>query len=199
MKTKKKKIWSNISKILTLVIVAIVGLIEPGTAFGGAPVENTSATRALALKDMLNSIQGEADEPPRIYKTQEGYLRFIGASPSTHFAVDGTGPPEQIADAFLEQQRNLFVSDSSAVGFNTTRVKNTDDRTYVRYQQTYDGLKVYGAEMIVQVNAAGGIACVISDIMRDTEALDTGEVSLSLDESVLIGHTLNAVGKGHLN
>jgi hypothetical protein len=49
----------------------------------------------------------------------------------------------------------------------------------VRYRQTYAGLEVFGAGMIIEVDATGGVSAVSSDIMRDTEILDTGEVSLN--------------------
>ena len=50
--------------------------------------------RAMALRNLLGSIEGISREPPQVFKTKEGHLRFIGAPPSTHFAV-AAGTPEQ--------------------------------------------------------------------------------------------------------
>jgi Zn-dependent metalloprotease len=146
--------------------------------------------KAMAnTESLLNSIKVKTDsrggaaveESPRLRKSKDGYLRFVGAAPFTYFAVDvrESAEPEEVADAFLQKRRNLFVKESNKVGFDVKRVKTRDVRTFVRYKQTYAGLDVFGAEMIVQVNADGGIDCAISDIMRDTTLLDTGEVSLT--------------------
>jgi len=166
------------TKILVLLAVfAVIGFIETGTA----PGQN--------VQGLLDSVQGNVDKgTTRIRETADGYLHFIGAPPSGHFAVEPSkrGTPKQAADAFLETNRALFVNESSAVGFDTVRIKTRDSRTYVRYQQTYGGLKVLGAEMVVQVNASGGIVCVASDIMRDTTTLDTDQVTLNPSISALI-------------
>lgn len=165
-------------KLILVAVLPVVWLLGAGSAFGQAPANGTPEGRALELKDLLGSVEGTPREAPQIFKTKEGYLRFIGAPPSTHFAV-APGTPEEAAGAFVEEYRNLFVNVSPAVGFDVHRVNTHDSRSYVRYRQTYAGLEVFGAEVIVQVNAVGGIAAVMSDIMRDTEALDTGKISLN--------------------
>jgi len=162
--------------VTSLLIIFTIGFWS--MAFGQSPSKNSPEKRALALRGLLDSIEGTAKEPPQVFKTKEGHLRFIGAPPSTHFAV-AAGTPEQAADAFLGKWRNLFVDESPAVGFEVHRVKNRDSRSYVRYRQKYAGLEVFGAEIIVQVNAGSRVVAVISDIMRDTESLDTMKVSLS--------------------
>lgn len=148
------------------------------TVFGQTAPDSS---RASALRELLGSIEGTPRESSQIFRTKEGYLRFVGAPPSTNFPVEPKrrATPQEAADAFLEEYRNLFVNVSPAVGFNVHRVNTHDSRSYVRYRQTYAGLEVFGAEVIVQVNAVGGIAAVMSDIMRDTQALDMGKVSLN--------------------
>lgn len=165
--------------VISFLLILIISF--SGRAFSQTAPDSARAARALALQELLGSIEGIAKEPPLIFKTADGYLRFVGAPLSTNFPVDPNrrATPQEAADAFLEEYRNLFVNESPAVGFQTFRVKTRDSRTYVRYQQMYGDLKVFGAEMVVQVNAAGGIDAVMSDIMRDTEALDTGKVSLN--------------------
>jgi len=158
--------------------VIILILTFCGTGLAEAIANEIRAERTSALKDLIASVEGTPKEPTRIFKTKDGYLRFIGAAPSTYFAVAAKAP-EQAADAFLEKWRNLLVNESPAVEFQSIRVKAGNGRSYVRYKQKYAGLEVFGAEMIVQVNAAGGIDAVISDIMRDTGALDTKKISLN--------------------
>lgn len=165
--------------LIASLIILVIGFANVG--FGQTPAKGTPEARGLKLKGLLGSVEGVAEESPRVFKTSQGYLRFIGTPPSTHFSVDPNkwATPQGAADAFLSEHRNLFVNVSPDVGFDTIRVKTQGSRTYLRYQQTYAGLDVFGAEMIVQVNAAGGIAAVMSDIMRDTQVLDTGEVELT--------------------
>jgi len=171
----------NARMLVLLVTLGVLGLIGTDAGVIEIPVDNARAARALAFRELLGSIEGTPREAPRIYKAEEGYLRFVGAPPSTHFPVDPNrwATPQEAADAFLEEYRNLFVNVSPAVEFQTLRVDTRDSLTYVRYQQTFAGLKVFGAEMVIQVNAAGGIDAVMSDIMRDTKVLDTGAVSLN--------------------
>ncbi len=166
-------------------IILIISFSSIG--FGQEPPKGIPEVRAVELLDLLNSIEGVPAEPPRIFTTQEGYLRFIMAPPSTHFAVEPSRhrTPEEAAYTFLEQWRNLFVNESADISFDTIRVKTSNSRSYVRYQQTYADLEVFGAQMIVEVDETGNIGAVISDIMRDTTELDTGKVSLnpSIDSS----------------
>ena len=164
---------------LSFIILIIIAF--PNAGFGQSSSGGACQARASALSDLLGSIDGIAKEPPRVFKTKDEYLRFIMAPPSTVFAVtpEKRAVPEQAARTFLQRWRNLFVNESPSVEFNMIRVRTKESRAYVRYQQKYAGFDVFGAEMIVQVNAVGGIEAVISDIMRDTEALDTKKVSIS--------------------
>jgi len=160
----------NTKILILLTLFVIIRFIETEAVFG----QN--------IPRLLDSVQGNVDkESTRIRETPDGYLRFVGAPPSGYFAVDPgkRGTAKKAADAFLETNRDLFVNKSSAVGFDMVRIKTRDSRTYVRYQQTYGGLKVLGAEMVVQVNTADGIVCAISDIMCDTTILDNAQVSLN--------------------
>lgn len=167
----------------TIIILSLIILIGSfsSMAFGQAPPKGTPEARALELMDLLGSIEGVAEERPRVLKTTEGYLRFVMAPPSTFFAVEPTkrGTPQETARAFLEQWGDLFVNESTPIAFDAVRVKSVESRTYIRYQQTYAGLEVFGAQMMVQVNRSGGIVAVMSDIMRDSEVLDMGKVSLN--------------------
>lgn len=117
-----------------LVTLGVLGLIGTDAGVIEIPVDNARAARALAFRELLGSIEGTPREAPRIYKAEDGYLRFVGAPPSTHFPVDPNrrATPQEAADAFLEEYRNLFVNVSPAVGFNVHRVNTHDSRSYVQ-------------------------------------------------------------------
>ena len=152
--------------------------LEGRTATSGPGVIDHGGTE---LRDLLATIEGEAEEPPYISLTSDLYLRFIMAPPGTHFFVDPAmrGTPQEAAGWFLTRWRNLFVNDSPAVGFDIIRFTTSHAYTNILYQQTYASLEVFGAQMIVEVDATGGVGAVMSDIMRDTRALDTGQVPLN--------------------
>jgi len=140
--------------VIRSVIILILTFCSAG--LGEAIANEARALRSSAFNDLKTSIIVSPKEPARIFKTKDGYLRFIGAAPSTYFTVS-PGTAEEMADAFLGKWWNLFVNESPAVGFDIKRIKSSDERSYVRYRQIYSGLEVFGAEAIVQVNATGGV------------------------------------------
>jgi len=99
---------------VSFIVFIVIGFLSKTSGQSSSDV--AIQERAMALRNLLGSIEGISREPPQVFKTKEGYLRFIGAPPSTYFAV-ATGTPEQAADAFLGKWRNLFVNESSAVEF----------------------------------------------------------------------------------
>ena len=184
--------------VIRSVIILILTFCSAGSR--EAIANEARALRSSALNDLKTSIIGSPKEPARIFKTKDGYLRFIGAAPSTYFAVSA-GTPEETANTFIKKWRNLFVNESSAVEFQRIRVTTQKERSYVRYRQMYAGLEVFGAEMIIQVNSSGGIEAVISDIMRDTSAIDTKKVSLepTLDALTAQKKGIEFLAKQHEN
>jgi len=171
---------TNLRKLIVFLVLIALGLLGSNTTSGQNSPSATIEDRAIELRNLLDTIEGISEEPPRIHVTKDGYLRFIMAPPSTHFAVEptGRGTPQEAASAFLEGWRDVFVNESPAISFDTIRVKTSDSRTYLRLQQMYAGLEVYAAQMMVQVNAGGGVFAVMSDVMRNSQVVDTGEVSL---------------------
>ena len=74
---------------------------------GGSPEE-----RALELRNLLDTIDGVAEERPWVFRSKAGYLRFIMAPPSTHFPAEGA-TPQEAADAFLKLQNLPAIRRSS--------------------------------------------------------------------------------------
>ncbi|MCK5564437.1 MAG: right-handed parallel beta-helix repeat-containing protein [Planctomycetes bacterium] len=145
----------------------------------------SSDQSGLILEDVQRSGKSiAANKSLRVARNKAGFLKHVGAPSGTQIHVRDSEKynPEQIADNFLEQQKKLFVKDSSNVAFKKKRVKTIPGRktrTHVRYQQTYAGIEVFNGELIVHVNDTKGISAVFSDIMVDTDILDNGEVSVN--------------------
>jgi len=134
------------------------------------------------LKDLFKALQAPgATEHPRYFQTSGGFLQFIGAPPGTAFATGAPGAkalPDAAAKEFLVQHAGAFAGKSTRLDYDIKRLKKVDDRTFVRMQQTYNGLPVYGAQAVVQLGDPG-VSCVYADIMRDASVFDTGNVSIS--------------------
>ncbi len=168
------------------IIIGIMVVLFAAASFADAKARDIKGPRA-DTKGLLNSVKVKADhratpkEKPRIVQSGDGYLQFVGAAPFTYFEAEGkkSAEPNEASGAFLQKNRNLFVNRSNNIGFDIKKVKTRDKRAFVRYKQTYAGLDVFGAEMIIQVNADGGIRSVSSDIMRNSELLDSGVVSVT--------------------
>jgi Zn-dependent metalloprotease len=103
------------------------------------------------------------------------------ASQGTSFAVDQAyrNSPQQAANWFLNNWSGLLVNYTPRNNFRIIRdIADKSNNYYIRYQQYYNGLEVFGAQLNCMVDASGGVVAVLSDIMRDTEPLDSGRISL---------------------
>ncbi|HEO70554.1 MAG TPA: hypothetical protein ENN80_04775, partial [Candidatus Hydrogenedentes bacterium] len=147
---------------------------------------------AAAIAELKAAVRGAAPgEQPQIGRLPDGCLRFFGAPPGGYVDVDlppqGPGPSAATADERAEQTARAFLAEygaafgirSSQTGFSLKRITRTYGRTHVRLSQTYNGLPVFGAEIIVHLDPEGEVEAVISDIMRDTSLLDSGGLSLT--------------------
>lgn len=135
-----------------------------------------------AVRDVLKTMSGpNAVDNPRTATTPEGYLSFLGAPAGNSFepliAGKGNDAPAA-AKQFLQDHKAAFgIQDG--VSFSTDRVKSINARTYVRLNQTYSGVPVFGAQVVVQLMPGGAVTTVLSDIMRDAPRVYSGEISLT--------------------
>jgi len=171
-KDGRKRILASLAVTTTLFLA--------GAVLGQGPPGDGVEARRQRQKELVQSIVGTSRERTRILTTADGYLRFLMAPPGTHFAVEPgkPGTPQETAGAFLGAWWGLFANRSASIGFQVVKIDRAGSGTYVRYQQTYGGVKVFDGEIIVYVGPSGGIEAVISDIMRDTQAIDGGGTTL---------------------
>jgi Zn-dependent metalloprotease len=163
------------------VVAAVVGCVfVPAMAWA-----ELSEVDPADLGKVYSSLRGgtAATERMRTLQTDEGYMRFLGAPNGTVFesgaAAKSTGDPAEVAEAFLDQCGEAFGVLSPNTSFTELGHKTEGGRGYVRMVQTYSGVPVFGTAVIVQTDGADGVLSVTSDIVRDTQALDSGQVSLT--------------------
>jgi len=126
----------------------------------------------------IDAVQSVKEESARV-SLEDGYLRILGAPANHHFPVSKAvaGNPTVTAKNFIAERSAAFGVKSKAVDFAPKKSKKRDGRSYERFQQTYSQIPVFGAEVVIQLNVSGGVEYVVSDIMRETIALDDGKVS----------------------
>ena len=143
-----------------------------------------------ALTGVVKTLEAPAaNEPPLLVQSPEGYVRFLGAPPGGHFLARGAEDKNAAADAiagnFVADHSAAFGVTSDAVVFSAGATEERNGNSYVRMQQSYGGLPVFGGEVVVQVGDDNHVRNVMSDIMRDTRLLDSQDISLSATISPL--------------
>ena len=78
--------------------------------------------------------------------------------------------------AFLSAHAGAFANKSAKLGYTAARVRTKDDRNYVRMQQTYAGIPVFGGSTVVQLNSDKSVSYVLAGILTDTKSLDEGSL-----------------------
>jgi Zn-dependent metalloprotease len=63
------------------------------------------------------------------------------------------------------------------VDLQARSVRRSRGRSFLRFEQRYRGLRVFGAGVVVQVEPSGGIGFVLADIARDDAAMHTAVFS----------------------
>jgi Zn-dependent metalloprotease len=164
-------------------LLAVFVALWISSAAAQAPEEQSTAiARKQKVADLLSSAQGPAtDRAPRIAKENGGYVRHVGFPRGRGIEAPGADPrnPRDVTEKFLGQWWDAFVNPSAKVHFETTMANTHRGRSYVRVQQKYGGLKVFDAQMNIQVGADGRVQSVLCNVMRDTGVLDRGELSTS--------------------
>lgn len=136
------------------------------------------------LDSLYNTLQaGQSSEPLRKWQTDDGFLRFLGAPPETYFATSQTAKsstPEAVAQAFLAAHPGVFTTRSASQSYVVDRVNTSvATRSYVRLQQAYRNIPVFGGQLVVQTHGTEGVTCVLSDVLRDLSPLDEGTISIT--------------------
>src|SRR5690606_25173974 len=124
-----------------------------------------------------------ATEPPVVEQTEEGFIRFLGAPPGGRFvarnetnkSISAAGA----AEVFIADHGKAFGVLSASTSFKAAPAQSQGGSSYVRMNQFYGDLPVFGGQIVVQLGADLGIRTILSDIMRDTRALDDGSIATS--------------------
>lgn len=130
-----------------------------------------------AISALVHTLEGpEASELPLIYRDEGGYIKFLGAPPRACFLAPldtkkAAKNPETVALDFMNLHGDAFGLGTSGLEVRLNRVITQEVGAFVRLDQFYAGLPVFGAQVIVHVDAALNVLNVNANILRDTREL----------------------------
>ncbi|MBE7552986.1 MAG: M4 family metallopeptidase [Anaerolineales bacterium] len=147
-----------------------IGLTGPAAA---APPPQKPSNQQLI--DQIK--QSTQDRVRIVYHAETGQVSFIGTDPAHTIAQPSVLPadarPEAAARGFLAQYGQLFGLQNPAGDLSVMKEKTLGDgRAFVRFQQRYQGVPVFGGELIVQTDARQDILSVNGETLPDL-TLDT--------------------------
>ena len=148
------------------VVVLLLGAFIPaGSIYSAPPPPEPVATLTEQTGGQLRVA----------YHAATGQVRFIGtdlAHPIPRAAhLDATASPETAARDFLATYGSLFGLRDQVQELRLMRSRDADrGRAFVRFQQVYQGIPVFGGELIVQVDAARNILSANGEILPQIAA-----------------------------
>jgi Zn-dependent metalloprotease len=173
--------------IIFLSAVAFSGILQAasGQVNGNSGKSNTAASQEIeqllgTMRGPNGAVAGQENGESARTAYKGGYLRSLGV-PAGHVFAAGKvvkGNPRETAKNFITERGKAFGVVSPSVDFAHKKSKKKNGRNYEKFSQTYAGIPVFGGEMTVQLDDAGGVQFVLSDIMTATGDLDRGKVSV---------------------
>jgi Zn-dependent metalloprotease len=139
------------------------------------PTEHLSGEDIDAISEMHQTLRAvHTTDQVRYSTTDEGYVSHLGAPAGAHYENDAakSGSPVAAARGFTLRHKKAIGAGSDKTDFVADRYSSEDSRHYVRLDQTYDGIPVFGAQTVVQLDDDNQVRYFKSDVMRRTKALD---------------------------
>lgn len=189
VKNRMMNISLKVMRLITVAALTIILILSIILFSSKSSARVSKDTILQGVAKLLGSLQttqrkkivGIGDEyQPRYSISNDGFLQHIGAPPLFYFPVINVvrDNPGETGYNFIQENLNLFCARSSSVDFSILRIRAGENRSYVRYIQTYKEIPVFGAQIIVQVNDIGGVESVMSDLSHNTDLLDRGVISI---------------------
>jgi len=172
-----------------LIMPAVGAFGQSAPAAGQAATASTTVGLAAALAQQGVTIS---------YHAQTGKVRFMGAAPGQPMAqpvaLAAGGPRSEAARGFLSAYGALFGLTDQAQDLVIMREAAPDaQRSFVRFQQVYQGIPVLGGELIVQVDPANNIPSASGEILPDISLSTTP----ALEAATAVQTALAAIAKWH--
>lgn len=187
--------WS----VAALSVVGVLSLVVPASAQaapspGAAPAAGTSPAaagrQAKAADDLGKRLGGAkvaADGPG-------GLVTFIGSAPGKTL-TGAKGSVRASAKGLIDEAADAIGTSPGSLNPVATTASQSGGHV-VRYQQTYQGIPVFGGEVTVQLDAAGATRSLVSDVSADpadeiTPAISSADATaaaLAVTDKTYPGH-----------
>jgi len=167
-----RKPFVLVGLLVTLTLLLAAGSLSSAAQQSQPAVAPPEPPHSLdrALIDRLQQI---TEGQTRIsYHAQTGKVRFIGASAAHPILrldiISADTQPEEAARSFLSIYGELFGLTDQADELTVMRSRVLDrDRSFVRFQQVYQGIPVLGGELIVQIDENKNVVSAIGEVLPD--------------------------------
>ena len=180
MKIKKTKLLGKAINIITIFALAIIslGATIPASAQDVPPGIGTQSSDSEYERQPLILATVSTSDPEQItiaYHDGTGKARFLSpknseralAQPS---ALPSSVSPEEAARNFISAYGNLFGIKEHSQELSVMRnVQMDGKRFHVRFQQTHQGIPIFGGELIVNMDAAKNVLSMSGEILPDVD------------------------------
>jgi Zn-dependent metalloprotease len=189
---KTRALYTVLSSLICLTLLATFS-----TSRAQAPT--SVAGEPPPPQNLVEQLRQQTGDQVRIsYHVDTGQVRFIGTDlehpmlqPDMH-AIGAT--PEQAARQFLTTYGTLFGLGDQAQELAVMRIRTADrDRTFVRFQQVYQGIPVLGGELIVQVDENKNVVSANGEVLPGPKV----DVIPTIGAEIARQRALEVVTKNH--
>ena len=127
------------------------------------------------LRRSFEATGGQAANGASLFQTPGGHIRSLSA-PAGQVWTASSFPgadrdPGGAALAFLRDNRVALGWSKRGASLLARSIRKSRGRSFVRFEQRFQDLRVFGAGAVVQVEPSGGVSFVLADLARDDAAL----------------------------
>lgn len=193
--------------LIALVVVPVFAVVSQAAKRQNRtpdePAVPPTATQPAAPGDELPDLRPTEDQVPNpplppefdsfgasaALHNQTGQLRLLsfaeGYVPPGGLGAHALKTPEEVARDFLKDYGHLFgVSDATA-GLNLrAQLADEAQRSIIRFQQLYEGLPVFGGELLVRLDRRNQLLSVVGETLPEPPAQLTPAISAQAAASI---------------
>jgi Zn-dependent metalloprotease len=180
---KEKRIFSSLLLFLALVLninLAVAQEFDSLNVFKFQTKLN-SLIQDIQPLELIKSTPKDTLVNKIRYSRSKKRVRFIGAPPHSTFLFPGRTKDDIQKSAlnFLKEYSPVLGIYSNKVHFKIDRIKPNRDYKVIELQQYYNDIPIFSGEISIQFsNENGGVQCVFSDILYNTDVFDKGQILL---------------------
>ncbi|MCX7098232.1 MAG: hypothetical protein NTV43_10060 [Methylococcales bacterium] len=104
--------------------------------------------------------------------------------------------PEIVAKGFLKDSKIIFGLDQDLADLKTLQVDKTPNRNHVRFQQTYGGVPVAGAYVLVHSTPTGQVTMVQNDYIPGLQVANRQSITAQGAQDIARNDLQTKLGKG---